>query len=190
MTNAERLRLFFALWPDDRVRGELVAVVNRLRSSVSAKWVNTDKLHMTLAFLGDVEADRLTALESVADLLDGPAFELTLDRIELWRKPGIVCLGSSTPPEALNILAAGLAKNLRAAGFELETRPFRAHLTLARKARHLSANSELAAPLHWSVASFCLVQSRIDRQGSHYEILRDWPLPASSRTMPDGVSMK
>jgi 2'-5' RNA ligase len=187
MAHVKPLRLFFALWPDDRVREELAAVVKWLKRSVSAKWVNTEKLHMTLAFLGDVEADRLDTLKSGAGSLDGSAFELNLDRVELWRRPGIICLGASSPPDALNSLAADLATNLRSAGFELETRPFRAHLTVARKAKILPPDLKFSDPVRWSVASFCLVESRIDRQGSHYAILRDWPLPASSRTMPDGI---
>jgi 2'-5' RNA ligase len=51
-------RLFFALWPDDAVRARLTGVVDSLRRTVSGKWVKPDNLHITLAFLGDIESER------------------------------------------------------------------------------------------------------------------------------------
>ena len=188
--NLKALRLFFALWPDERVREELAAVIKRLKQSTSARWVSTDKLHMTLAFLGYVQPDRLGALiEAAGNVSNLPAFDLVLDRTEFWRGPGIICLGTSSAPDALKLLAAELAKNLRVAGFELETRPFRAHLTLARKARHLPADLEFSDPVRWSVASFCLVESRQEQEGSSYVVLRSWELPGGARTMPADAPM-
>jgi 2'-5' RNA ligase len=188
--NLKPLRLFFALWPDERVRAELAAVVERLKRSTSARWVQTEKLHMTLAFLGYVQPDRLDALiEAAGNATNSSPFDLVLDRTEFWRGPGIICLGASSAPDALKILAAELAKNLRVTGFELETRPFRAHLTLARKARRLPADFEFADPVHWSVGSFCLIESRQEQAGSSYVVLRSWDLAGVVRTMPAGVPM-
>lgn len=188
--NLKPLRLFFALWPDDRVREELAAAIKHLKQSTSARWVSTDKLHMTLAFLGYVQPDRLDALtEAAGNAANSPPFDLVLDRTEFWRGPGIICLGTASAPDALNVLAAGLAKNLRAASFDLETRPFRAHLTLARKAKRLPADLEFADPVHWSVASFCLVESRQEQAGSSYMVLHSWDLPGTARTMPAGAPM-
>lgn len=190
MVNAKPLRLFFALWPDECVRGELVAVLGRLQESVAARWVSPDKLHMTLAFLGEVQADRVGALtEAAGNGLMVPAFELKLDRLEFWRRPGIVCLGSSSPPAPLMELATALARNLRTAGFELEKRPFKVHLTLARRARNRPPDLELIDPVLWPVSSFALVESQLDRKGSAYFSLRSWALAGAPRTMPNSVSM-
>ena len=52
-------RLFFALWPEDSTRAELTAAMRRLQPEVTARWVMPENLHMTLAFLGDVETDDL-----------------------------------------------------------------------------------------------------------------------------------
>lgn len=190
MVNVKPLRLFFALWPDDRVRDALAAVSARLQRSTSARWVSPDKLHMTLAFLGQVQADLVgTLTEAAASGLTVAPFQLQLDRLEWWRKPGIVCLGSSSPPAALNALAGGLAANLGSAGFELEKRPFRAHLTLARKAKSLPPELERVDPVLWSVSSFTLMESQLDRKGSSYVLLQSWPLAGAPCTMPGSVSM-
>jgi 2'-5' RNA ligase len=68
-------------------------------------------------------------------------------------------------------LRAGLA----ARGFEPESRPFRAHLTLARKV-HAPVAAVPFQPLLWPVADFALVESITDRSGSVYTPLATWPL--------------
>jgi 2'-5' RNA ligase len=61
-------------------------------------------------------------------------------------------------PAALEILHARLAETLRALGLPVEARPFRPHLTLARKAA--GAVAPAAAPdIRWPVAGYSLVQS-------------------------------
>ncbi|MDD5035876.1 MAG: RNA 2',3'-cyclic phosphodiesterase [Methylococcaceae bacterium] len=170
---AHTQRLFFALWPEDSIREALVAAMERLKSAASARWIRSENLHMTLAFLGDVETHRLDDLKAAANAVGSPGFTLRLDRIEWWRKPEVICLTPSTPSATLDRLAADLAANLRAVGFTLETRPYRAHLSLARKTVHLPPDSRLLHPITWTSSSFALVESR---PGSDYTILQSWPL--------------
>jgi 2'-5' RNA ligase len=73
------LRLFFALWPDDRVRAALAVLAAELAASCGGRATAPDNLHATLAFLGNVPAARLPEFERMAASLHGRRFELRLD---------------------------------------------------------------------------------------------------------------
>lgn len=169
-------RLFFALWPEDSARLAAEAAIQRLRPLLAARWIRPENLHITLAFLGDVADERLGALLAAADSVQASGFTLSLDTLEYWRKPQILCLRPSTMPEPLQALADGLAGTLKTAGFALDGRPYRAHLTLARDAAYLPVNARLEQPILWPTGRFVLVASTQDRLGSRYAILREWPL--------------
>jgi 2'-5' RNA ligase len=169
-------RLFFALWPEPACRQALAEAMGRFKSALAARWIRPDSLHMTLAFLGEVEAERLAAATAAAATIRSPGFELALDGIEHWRKPQILCLTPSRPCAELERLAAGLAGALKAQGFALESRPYRAHLTLARKAAWLPPEVRLERAVAWRSSAFALVESRQDAQGSRYVSLQSWPL--------------
>ena len=168
------ITMFFGLWPEASVRAELATVMRRLKPTLSAAWVRPENLHITLAFLGEVEASRVDAATAAADAVSFEAFELALDRTDYWRKPQVFCLTPSAVPETLEKLAADLAANLQNAGFKLDTRPYRAHLTLARKAARPPENVPLEKAVVWRSSAFVLVESRQDRLGSCYTIIRSW----------------
>lgn len=171
MDKKPRHRLFFALWPQESVCEEMQPTLRRLQTSLTARWVPPQNLHMTLAFLGDIETGRLPGVKAAASFVRAQAFEMLLDRIEHWRRPQVICLSPSKLTTPLERLAAELAANLRAEGFELDDRPFRAHMTLARKAPFPPQNNRLDPPIRWPCDSFALVESRHDSGGSHYVIL-------------------
>lgn len=173
-----RRRLFFALWPEASARDDLACAMQGLKPRLAARWVKPQNLHITLAFLGDVETARLDAAMAAADRVQAPGFELMLDRIEYWRRPQVLCLSPTVTASALERLAADLAGQLREAGFELDLRPYRAHLTLARDAQSLPADARLEQPIRWQSTTFVLAESRLDRQGVFYGILKSWPLSA------------
>jgi len=130
-----------------------------------------DTLHLTLAFLGDIPAERLVEATRVADGVVAEPFSLTLDRLGYWKHNRIVWAGGESPP--LTFLAGALTDGLRAAGFALEARPFVAHLTLLRDAHCVDVPS-LPAPVAWPVREFVLAQSGNGR----YEVIGRWPLGA------------
>lgn len=103
-------RLFFALWPDEATRRQVVDVQNCLRHEVSGRWIQPDNLHVTLAFLGQVRADRILMLRRVAAAVLGESLELTLDRLDWWRQPQVLCLTSGGVPETLSRLVTSLSR--------------------------------------------------------------------------------
>ena len=132
-------------------------------------------LHLTLHFVGAVHPDRLDALTGLGDSIGDNAFGLVLDEIGYWSRPQVICCGPSSPPTELGELHRRLGEGLRELGFTTETRPYRPHVTLARKVRRRPAYGPLV-PLSWWVREWALVASG-PGPAPVYEPLCRWHLP-------------
>ncbi len=167
-------RLFFALWPDDGLRDWMGKLV-RHHLHNRGRPVRRENLHITLVFLGSVDAPRRACVEAAAAAIRGQPFALELDRLSWWPRPRVVFAAVSRPPSALLELVGELKRACGECGFEPERRPYRAHLTLARKVSRGPPPMELEAQA-WDVRDFCLVESRTLSAGAEYSVLRSWPL--------------
>jgi 2'-5' RNA ligase len=166
-------RLFFALWPDPALLQALRARVDGIVASVEGKPQRPDQWHATLEFMGQVPRERQPALRAAAGRVRQSPLTIEFDRVEHWRKPQVVCLVASRVPAGLATLVTQLRAALVEEGFTLDARPFRPHLTLARKVR-AAADSLLEPPLVWQSSGFALVRSVTDPAGSRYEPLCWW----------------
>lgn len=173
--NAGTHRLFFALWPDGRVRADLGQTAKRMHRVVDGRCSRADTLHLTLAFLGDVDVEHLPRLLAPPDGVFTSAFLLTLDQWGCWSRNGVGWAAPSRIPEPLRDLAANLEGWLRSAGFELERRAFTPHVTLIRKAQ-CTPLPDAVTPVSWRVSEFALIHSQLQPGGSRYRILGTWPL--------------
>lgn len=167
-----RKRLFFALWPDPQVRRELHRQQTRLVHG--GRPVARDNLHLTLVFMGALTAVEQDQAEAAAASVTGRSFEVVLDRSGRWRN-GIQWLAPGHPPAELIALQSCLNNALRERGFAPEERPFRPHVTLARRAPAGATGTE-PVPLSWFIDRFALVQSRTGDSGPEYAVLREWLL--------------
>ncbi len=170
-------RLFFALWPDEPLRTALAPRIRALQPAGVGRAQRPDQWHVTLEFLGSVPASRVAAARDAAAQVHASPSELRFDAVEFWRRPEVLCLVAREVPPPLADLVAQLRVALAAQGFEPETRPFRAHVTLARKVTQPVPTAPFE-PLGWPVAEFALVESITDRSGSIYTPLASWPLHA------------
>ena len=112
-------------------------------------------------------------MRAAADRVSCAPVAIEFDRVEHWRKPQVVCLVASRVPKGLAALVTQLRAELAAEGFAIEPRPFRPHVTLARKVRS-AADSLLDPPFSWRADGFALVRSVTDPAGSRYEPLHWW----------------
>ncbi|MDJ0890624.1 MAG: RNA 2',3'-cyclic phosphodiesterase [Gammaproteobacteria bacterium] len=167
-------RLFFALWPDAAFRDRVQQLTrNHLRNQ--GKRVSRENLHVTLVFLGPVNGSARTCVEAAAESIRGAPFTLEFDQLVWWARPRVVCVSASHPPPALLQLAGDLGRACEECGFAAERRPYRAHLTLARKVANGPPPTAVALGV-WQVRDFCLVASRTLATGAEYSVLRSWPL--------------
>ena len=167
------MRLFFALWPPDAARAKLARVGEGLAREAQGRPIPAAKLHVTLAFLGEVTADRLEAAREAAARSPGAGFRIAIDRIGSFRDAHIAWAGCSETPTALIDLQARLAAELRAAAFGLEERRFTAHVTLVRRAARPVPPAAVPA-ITWTARDFALVRSDTGR--GTYTVMEEWRL--------------
>ncbi|RLJ64802.1 RNA 2',3'-cyclic phosphodiesterase [Sulfurisoma sediminicola] len=185
-------RIFFALWPGPEVAGRLHALSADAHAVCGGRRMRRETLHLTLAFLGEVDATRFDLACAIADgvaekIGTGDALQetplgntvLRIDRIAWWKHNHIVWAGCDEVPPVLAALADDLAAELRGGGFVLDSRRFAAHVTLLRNAQCAGEVAPIEA-FDWPVREFVLVQSQLDPSGARYEIVRRWPLPGPS----------
>src|SRR3989344_2637108 len=171
-------RLFFALWPPAELSHELYRLAgNSLRDD--GRRVAPENIHLTLAFLGSVDALFRECAEQAAAAIRGESFTLRLEQLGSWPKSGILWVGPGETPAPLLDLVRQLNAALAGCGYEAETRPCAAHLTLARKV-HAHHAPHIVEPRTWEIDRFHLVQSHTHADGARYEILRTWKLNSSS----------
>lgn len=166
-------RLFFALWPDEAARRNLEALSRDVALAAAGKPVPAEKIHLTLAFLGEVDADAQGEALRAAEDAQGKAFTLALDRVGSFRRARVAWAGTSEAPLPLLDLQAALAANLAGRGFEVEEREFAAHLTLVRKiARPLPVAA--IPPIEMRANALALVHSEAGT--GRYTTVESWPL--------------
>jgi 2'-5' RNA ligase len=171
----EKLRLFFACWPDAGTAATLERWAQEASRATGGRVTRAQTIHLTLAFLGETPADRALDAIAAARRVDAPAHGFAIEQARYWPHNRIVWAGPKETPAPLAGLADGLRRELEAEGFRLEARPFAVHVTLIRRAR---PPKELRPPprVDWPVREFVLVSSELSSEGSGYEVLERFRL--------------
>lgn len=138
------LRLFIGIQVPSAIKAECEqagqALAHRLPRG-AVRWVRPEHMHLTLRFLGETPADKMPAIGQAMDAIaEGyPPFELTLNGLGCFpncKRPRVIWIGlderSGIGDSPLAGLKLALDAGLAALGWEPETKPYRAHLTLGR----------------------------------------------------------
>jgi 2'-5' RNA ligase len=168
-------RLFFALWPPDKIQHKLDLAGRQLYAVCGGKRTPREKIHVTLIFLGDVDVRQIGKLKSIAASVHGSLFSLVVDKLGWWRHNRIGWVTARETPDELAELVTNLGKGLKEAGFRFDERPYLPHATVLRKAQCREAVGEME-PFEWEVRNFALVRSALSESGSVYEIVGQWLL--------------
>ena len=153
-------RLFFSLKFSAGQQQQLLPYQQQaLKLCPDAKAVDSDNLHLTLFFLGQVDKEQRQRLINCAAQINTPAFQLTLDHLGCFAKPKIVYLAPSECPDALLQLQQQVAQCCKAEGFSNIHDKYRPHITLARHAVCDAAFQQTVAPITLNISEFALYQS-------------------------------
>ena len=186
MTSGEGLRVFCAVELPEGVRVAAAAHASRLRrdhTGARASWARPESLHVTLKFLGEVEAARVESLSrSAGAAVEGFAtFELSIEGTGTFPPHGaarVLWLGVKDASGQLARLQGRLEKACLAAGFPREPRAFKPHLTLARLRTPKDALALSEAhrqtpfgPYHFEVSELIVMRSELGPGGSRYTAL-------------------
>ncbi len=136
MSGSECIRSFVAIDLAAPVRAAIGALQHELLDAkADVRWVRVEGMHVTLKFLGAVEAPRLAAVHAaLADALHGqPALHVRAHGVGAFpslRRPRVLWVGLQA--EGLVELAARVDTAVTPLGFEPERRPFTPHVTVGR----------------------------------------------------------
>jgi 2'-5' RNA ligase len=182
-------RLFVAVPVPPEVGEAVGRVIGEVRAALGEdgrriRWVQLEGLHVTLRFLGPTLSDRVPLVTAALDrAVDGVTpFEVRLAEAGAFPsadRPRALWLGILRGADSMGRLAAALEVELRAAGWTMETRPFRPHMTIARTdgarggpaaavALH-SAAAEL--DVGFTAADVVLYRSHLGSGPARYEVL-------------------
>ncbi len=151
-------RLFFAIWPPDGVRVKLARLAEDVAVVAEGRPVPAAKIHLTLAFLGEVDEARSGAAIHAARAVRPTASGLVLDRVGSFRQAHVAWAGCAQCDARLAALQGALCARLREASFTLEERAFAPHVTLARRTRRPVPRASIG-PIAWEAAGFALVRA-------------------------------
>jgi RNA 2',3'-cyclic 3'-phosphodiesterase len=185
-------RAFLAVALSDAAREALRREISSLTVALpSVRWVNLASLHLTLAFLGDLDDERLAAAHEAtqAAALQRAPFALTLDQLGTFGSPHaplVIWAGVGDEVAALRRVQRILADQLDQRGFPPQEHSFSPHLTLARikdrlpapelTALQQRANTPLAHTAAWTVTTLDVMKSELARPAARYTTLANYPL--------------
>jgi len=174
-------RLFTAL----EIPGDVGLSLSMLRGGLfGARWIDPENYHLTLRFIGDIDASFAREIADVLGAVKRQGFELQLDGLSSFggRKPRAV-VAAATPVRALFELQSEQERLMRRIGLEPEGRKYTPHVTLARlrdsSSREVADFLSTRQPFRSSpfrVSRFVLYSSRASVGGGPYVIEAAYPL--------------
>lgn len=187
MSEDVRHRLFVAIEVREPARAALERAVAPMRETFPGlRWTEPDTWHLTLAFLGSVDAYRAAAVDEAAAAVAAsrPPFDVRLNG-HAGSFGGSVLYASIDEDEPLMRTAADLRAELEECGFDMDERSYVPHCTLARVPRGVRLPPQLLAdfPLpsvRWTVRRIVVLRSRLRVGGAVHEIRSAHELPAAS----------
>jgi 2'-5' RNA ligase len=185
----EQIRSFIAIELPEEVRVGLARLQDSLkaRGYTPVKWVNPQGIHLTLKFLGNISSDKVVqivgAMEEAARKI--APFRLEVSGLGVFpdpRRPRVAWVGLSGEIDSLMRLQQLIDSGLVPLGFARESRPFTAHLTLARLREGISpqerrsfgeliVSSQFETTYSFDVDSISLMRSTLTPTGALYSRL-------------------
>lgn len=145
-----------------------------LRSCIRGRYVGADLFHVTLAFLGRVDACHVDELAHLIDeACEGhAAFDACLGELGYFGKRGKAVLWQGfTSKASFAALAESVRGKLKDAGFDFDGKGFLPHVTLMRNADLSSATLPMPAIARGNIASITLFSSDLTGERPVYEPL-------------------
>lgn len=186
-------RVFVAINPDERTIVEIGGLVRECRGKLprgikrQIRFLPPENWHITLSFLGyqdEANVEKIEVALGETAKRFAPA-EVGLESLvwgPLGRPPRMIwLLGDGETSKKLGEMKNSFEDLLGEKNvlFDRETRPFNAHITLARFDLRLPQPRpaiEKRAGLRFEAKSLDLVESRLERGGAKYEIVQEFPL--------------
>jgi 2'-5' RNA ligase len=174
-------RLFVAIRPPPAIRD---CVLDLMDGIAEARWQNEDQLHLTLRFIGEVDARTADDVHAALGTVRHQRFEVALSGVGAFDRrggPQVLWIGV-TPQEPLRTLHKKVDQALQRIGLEPERRAYHPHITLARIGRGASPIQPLLdragslTATSFAVEEFRLYESELTAQGAVHTLAERYSL--------------
>lgn len=127
------MRLFIAVNFSEPVKDRLTGWIQKLKEyGAGGNFSRRENLHLTLAFIG--ETDNVEKVRQAMDKVSAEPFVLTVGGLGCFRRNGgNICWAGVEKNDTLLSVHSQLCSALRFAGYSIENREFKPHLTLGRE---------------------------------------------------------
>jgi RNA 2',3'-cyclic 3'-phosphodiesterase len=187
-------RTFIALELNAALQRHLSEVIRQMALALPRlHWVDPHGIHLTLAFLGELTDEQVSSAMQATKVAAQtiPAFAYRLSHVGVFgsrNQPRVIWAGIEESSGTLSRLHRVLNRELEQGGFEVDSRPFSPHLTLAHvkaplKAEEVQAlqhfldgKQRFAASSSYHVSQINVMKSELSRAGAVYTCLRAYPL--------------
>jgi 2'-5' RNA ligase len=184
------MRLFVSVDLPDTLADGVAAVQEEFRDASGLNFTDPGQAHVTLKFLGEVDPDRVGAVESALEravaAADVGPFEATVGGLGVFPSLdyiSVVWVGVRGGGEELGRLQAAVESELVALGFDPEDHEFTPHVTVARM-EHAGGKERVQRVVRerdptvgsMSVESVALTESELTDSGPVYATVRSVPL--------------
>lgn len=195
MINRDEIRAFIAVELPDDLKVLLKELGNRLKAPKlhCSRWVDPGAIHLTLKFLGNVGPRLLDEVKRDVEMEVKGSWPFTLTVGETGcfpniKKPRVFWLGLMGEIDKLADLQSRIDQATARLGFARESRPFTAHLTLARLRDDCSMiersqfadavkGANLGSDYSMRVCSVSLIRSQLRPEGAVYTRLCEFKMP-------------
>jgi len=178
---SESIRTFIAIELSDEIRAEIARIEDILKEEdADIRWVRPENVHLTLKFLGNVEAERIAKVEEGVRIAvqECPPFELVLSGAGAFpnlRRPRVIWVGVREDGEILRRVYRNTQHELLRRRFPKEKKRFSPHLTVGRvrSPRGIERVAEAfqrleVAPLEMTVEEIAVMRSDLYPTGPVY----------------------
>ncbi len=163
-------RCFVALQPDEAALDRLDRLAGEEHARFpSARRVRRENLHLTLAFIGALEADRARLVAAALAGQTATPFDWLLDSVGAFAGARVLWVGGADAQ--LEALAARARALLDELAVRFDRKPFVAHVTLLRDLPRAAAGDaarRIEPPILWRARAPLLLESRTDAGGVRY----------------------
>ncbi|MCB9990129.1 MAG: RNA 2',3'-cyclic phosphodiesterase [Rhodospirillales bacterium] len=174
------VRLFTALPVPEQAKTILDALP---RGVLDARWTHPDDLHITLRFLGDVEAAAVPGIIERLDRVRRSSFHVTLSGLGFFNTAHQTVLWAGVgSTRKITALCAEINEQLEPLGFDMPHKPYIPHMTVARLNKNRSVEQYCAVHenkvrLDWRASVFHLYCSGdMNENAGRYRVLQSYAL--------------
>lgn len=172
------MRAFIAFELPSDIKVYLASVINAMSSRLKdVKWVDSDGLHITVKFLGEIEENKIELMkESLLHLENKyPPFTLTISHIDAFpnkKRPRVIVVHLKNGIDIMGNIFQDIENNLEKIGFEKEMRSFKPHITLGRMRNPMPLIEKMMPVIEqrsFKVDALILYKSTLTNKGAIYD---------------------